>query len=164
MPSLPPRDGVDARICAGIRAGASTVLAVDRLTHVVGTSLPLPPTGEHDAIGGPSGIFLSPPCALREHGGGEVPTRGRTIARMGRWHPHLLPQRQQRHRRARPVLSCRLGLLPPTLYHRWGGVPPWRHAVLWNAVTSGWHPPCQNTQDLLMQIHGFALGRMANLK
>jgi hypothetical protein len=64
MPSLPSRDGVDARICAGIRAGASTVSAVNRLTHVVGTSLPLPPTGEHDAIGGPSGIFLSPPRAL----------------------------------------------------------------------------------------------------
>jgi hypothetical protein len=51
-------------------------------------------------------------------GGGEVPTRGRTIARMGRWHPRLLPQRQQCHCRARPVLSCRLGLLPPTLYQR----------------------------------------------
>jgi hypothetical protein len=73
MPSLPPRDGVDARICAGIRAGALTVSAVDRLTHVVGTSLPLPPTGEQDAIGGPSGIFLSPPHALRKHGGGESP-------------------------------------------------------------------------------------------
>ncbi len=75
MPSLPPRDGVDARICAGIRTGASTVSAVDRLTHVVGTSLPLPPTGEHDATGGPSGIFLSPPCALCEHGGGSPHTR-----------------------------------------------------------------------------------------
>jgi hypothetical protein len=73
MPSLPPRDGVDARICAGIHAGASTVSAVDMLTHVVGTSLPLPPTGEHDAIGGPSGIFLSPPQALRKHGGGKSP-------------------------------------------------------------------------------------------
>jgi hypothetical protein len=75
MPSLPPRDGIDARICAGIRAGASTVSAVDRLTHVVGTSLPLPPTGEHDAIGGPSGIFLLPPRALCEHGGGSPHTR-----------------------------------------------------------------------------------------
>jgi hypothetical protein len=75
MPSLPPRDGVDARICAGIRAGALTVSAVNRLTHVVGTSLPLPPTGEHDAIGGPSGIFLLPPCALHEHGGGSPHTR-----------------------------------------------------------------------------------------
>jgi hypothetical protein len=72
MPSLPPRDGVDARICAGIRAGASTISAVNRLTHVVGTSLPLPPTGEHDAIGGPSGIFLLPPCALCKHGGGKT--------------------------------------------------------------------------------------------
>ncbi len=35
-----------------------------------------------------------------------------------------------------------------------GEVPPWRHAVLWNAVASIWHPPCLNTQDLLMQIHG----------
>ncbi len=34
----------------------------------------------------------------------------------GRWHPHLLPQRRQCHCRARPILSCRLGLLPPTLY------------------------------------------------
>ncbi len=73
MPSLPPQDGIDARICAGICAGASTVSAIDRLTHVVGTSLPLPPTGEHDAIGGPSGIFLSPPRALCEHGGGKSP-------------------------------------------------------------------------------------------
>jgi hypothetical protein len=75
MPSLPPRDGIDAQICAGIRAGTLTVSAVDRLTHVVSTSLPLPPTGEHDAIGGPSGIFLSPPCALHEHGGGSPHTR-----------------------------------------------------------------------------------------
>jgi hypothetical protein len=73
MPSLPPRDGIDARICAGIRAGASTVSAVDRLTHVVGTSLPLPPTGEHNAIGGPSGIFLLPPPALCKHGVGKSP-------------------------------------------------------------------------------------------
>ena len=73
MPSLPPRDGIDTQICTGIRAGALTVSAVDRLTHVVGTSLPLPPTGEHDAIGSPSGIFLSPPCALCKHGGGKSP-------------------------------------------------------------------------------------------
>ncbi len=73
MPSLPPQDGVDARICAGIRAGALTISAVNRLTHVVGTSLPLPPTGEHDAIGGHSGIFLLPPCAFRKHGEGKSP-------------------------------------------------------------------------------------------
>jgi hypothetical protein len=53
--------------------------------------------------------------------GGEVPTRGRRITCMGRWHPRLLPQRQQRHCQARPIPSCRLGLLPPTLYQRWGG-------------------------------------------
>jgi hypothetical protein len=73
MPSLPPGDGVDTQICAGIRTGALTVSAINRLTHVVGTSLPLPPTGEHNAIGGPSGIFLLPPCALRKHGGGKSP-------------------------------------------------------------------------------------------
>jgi hypothetical protein len=54
----------------------------------------------------------------------------------GRWHPRLLPQRRQRHCRAQPVLSCRLGLLPPTIYQRWGGAPPGRQAVLWNAVTN----------------------------
>jgi hypothetical protein len=70
MPSLPPGDGVDAQLRAGIRTGALTVSAVDRLTHVVGTSLPLPPTGEHDVIDGPSGTFLLPSCALCEHGGG----------------------------------------------------------------------------------------------
>ena len=52
---------------------------LDRLTannlHVIGgTSLPLPPKGEHDAIGGPSGTFLSPPHALCEHGGGMSPS------------------------------------------------------------------------------------------
>ncbi len=67
MPSLPPQDGVGARICAGIRAGALTVSAVNRLTHVVGTSLPLPPTGEHEAVGGPSGTL--PLRALCKHGG-----------------------------------------------------------------------------------------------
>jgi hypothetical protein len=75
MPSLPAQDGVDARICTGIRKGASAVSAVNRLTHVIGTSLPLPPTGEHDAIGGPSGTFLSPPCALHKHGGGSPQTQ-----------------------------------------------------------------------------------------
>jgi hypothetical protein len=73
-----------------------------------------------------------------------------------RWHPRLLPPGRQRHRRARPVLSCRLGLLPPTLYQQWGGAPPWQHAMFWHAhtVTSIWHSPCLNAQDLLMQIHG----------
>jgi hypothetical protein len=82
MPSLPPQDGVDAQICAGIRAGALTISAIDRLTHVVGTSLPLPPTGEHDAIGSPSSIFLSPPHALCKHGGGKSP---HAAARSLRW-------------------------------------------------------------------------------
>ncbi len=57
MPSLPPRDGVDARLCADIHVGALTISAIDRLTHVVGTSLPLPPIGEHDSISSPSGTF-----------------------------------------------------------------------------------------------------------
>jgi hypothetical protein len=87
MPSLPPQDGVDTQMCAGICTGALTISAIARLTHVIGTSLPLPPTGEHDAIGGPSGIFLLPPHALCKHGGGEVSTCGRMIARMGQWHP-----------------------------------------------------------------------------
>ena len=86
--------------------------------------------------------------------GGEVPTRGCTIARMGQWHPRLLPQRRQSHRQAQPILSCRLGLLPPTLYQRWGGVPPRRQAVLCLAVTSVWHLERLNTPDLLIKIHG----------
>ena len=73
MPSLPPRDGVDALLCAGIRAGTLTISPVDSLSSVAGKSLPPPPTGEHDAIGGPSGISLSPPRVLREHGWGESP-------------------------------------------------------------------------------------------
>ena len=40
MPSLPPRDGVDAPPCAGIRAGASTVSTYATLNSVVGPSLP----------------------------------------------------------------------------------------------------------------------------
>jgi hypothetical protein len=60
---------------SAICAGTSTVSAVDRLTHVFGTSLLLPPTGEHDAIGGPSGTFLSPPCALCKQWGGSPQTR-----------------------------------------------------------------------------------------
>ena len=51
MPSLPPRDGVAAPPCAGIRAGASTVSPDDSPNNVVGTSLPLPTTGEHNAFG-----------------------------------------------------------------------------------------------------------------
>jgi hypothetical protein len=128
--------------------------------------------------------------------GGEVPTRGRTNARMGGWHPRLLPQRRHRHRRAwlilhrqlgpsppthtklwggfskgrwhprllpqrrqrhcqaQPILSCQLSLLPPTLYQRWGGVPPRRQAVLCLAVSSVWHLPCLQIQDLLIKIHG----------
>ena len=149
MPSLPPRDGVDALLCAGIHAGTSTISPVDSLSSVAEKSLPPPPTGEHDAIGGPSGISLSPPRVLREHEGGGVPTRSRMIARMGRWDPCLLPQRRQSHCRARHPLLCQLGLLPPTLYQRWGGVPPWRHAVLSLAVCSIWHLPCLHAQNLL---------------
>jgi hypothetical protein len=73
MPSLPPQDGVDAPLCAGIRAGTSTISPVDTISGVAGKSLPPPPKGEHDAIGGPSGISLSPPRVLREHGGGKSP-------------------------------------------------------------------------------------------
>ena len=74
MPSLPPRDGVVAPPSAGIRAGASTVSADATFNSDVGTSLPSPPTGEHDAFGGGSGgTFLSPLRAIREHGGGTSP-------------------------------------------------------------------------------------------
>jgi hypothetical protein len=72
MPSLPPQDGVDTRICAGIRAGASTVSAVDRLTHVVGTSLPLPPTGPSAAPAAYSSRHLVPFASM---GGGSPHTR-----------------------------------------------------------------------------------------
>jgi hypothetical protein len=91
MPSLPPRDGVDAQIRVGIRAGASAISAVDRLTHVLGTSLSLPPTGEHNAIGGPSGTFLLPPCALCKHGGGKSPNAvARLLARVDGTLTHVL--------------------------------------------------------------------------
>ncbi len=74
MPSLPPRDGVVAPPSAGIRAGASTVSADATFNSDVGTSLPSPPTGEHDAFaGGSGGTFLSPLRAIREHGGGMSP-------------------------------------------------------------------------------------------
>ena len=73
MPSLPPRDGVTAPPCAGICAGASTVSTDDSPNGVVGTSLPLLPTGELDAIGSLSGTFgIAFPSllhALQEHGG-----------------------------------------------------------------------------------------------
>ena len=49
--SLPPRDGVVAPPCAGIRAGALTISPDDRPNNVVGTSFPLPTTGEHDTFG-----------------------------------------------------------------------------------------------------------------
>jgi hypothetical protein len=61
--------------------------------------------------------------------GGEVPTRGRTIACMGRWHPCLLPQRRHRHRRAWLILHCQLGPIPPTHTEPWEGFPKGR-----------WHP------------------------
>ena len=57
MPSLPPQEGVAAPPCAGIRMGASTVSTDARLNSAAGTSLPLQPTGEHDAIGSCSGAF-----------------------------------------------------------------------------------------------------------
>ena len=80
MPSLPPRDGVDAPPCAGIRAGASTVSTDATLNSVVGPSLPLPTTGEHDATGSsPGSLGIVSPSLLhgpQEHGG-------------VRWHPHL---------------------------------------------------------------------------
>ncbi len=57
MPSLPPRVGVAAPPCAGIRTGTSPISPDDSPHGVVGTSLPLQPTGEHDAIGGLSGAF-----------------------------------------------------------------------------------------------------------
>ncbi len=50
MPSLPQRDGVDAPLCACIGVGASTVSPADTINSVDGTSLPLPPTGEHNAV------------------------------------------------------------------------------------------------------------------
>ncbi len=52
--------------------------------------------------------------------GGEVPTHGRTIARMGRWHPCLLPQRRHRHRQAWLILHRQLGPIPPTHTEPWG--------------------------------------------
>ncbi len=53
----------------------------------------------------------------------------------GWWCPCPLPQGWQGHHRAWPVFSCRLGLLPPTLYKQWGGALPWWHAVLWLRLT-----------------------------
>ncbi len=74
MPSLPPRDDVVAPPSAGIRAGALTVSADATFNSDVGTSLPSPPTGEHDAFGGGSGgTFLTPLRTIREHGGGTSP-------------------------------------------------------------------------------------------
>ena len=64
MPSLPPQDGIDILLRAGIRAGALTVSANATFDSDAGTSLPSPPTREHDAFGGSGGTFLSPPCAI----------------------------------------------------------------------------------------------------
>ena len=70
MPSLQPRDGVDAPLCAGIRAGSSTISPVDSLSSVAGKSLPPPPAGEHEAMGCPSGAFgTSGPTGVRESTG-----------------------------------------------------------------------------------------------
>jgi hypothetical protein len=91
MPSFPPRDGIAAQSRAGIRTGASTISAVDRLTHVVSTCLPLPPKGEHDAIGGPSSTFLLPSCALHKHGGGKsTSTATQSLARVDGTLAHVL--------------------------------------------------------------------------
>ena len=79
MPPLPPRDGVAAPPCAGIRAGASTVSPDDSPDGVVGVQVsPYQQRAEHDAIGGLSGTFgIAFPSllrALQEHGGGGVYT------------------------------------------------------------------------------------------
>ena len=74
MPSLPPRDGVGSPLCACIGAGTSTVSPANIIDSVNRTSLPLPPTGEHDAVSGLSGTFLLPHCALCEHGEGMSPS------------------------------------------------------------------------------------------
>jgi hypothetical protein len=55
--------------------------------------------------------------------GGESPTHGRTIARMGRWHPRLLTQRRHRHRQAWLTIQRQLGPIPPTHTKPWGGFP-----------------------------------------
>ncbi len=62
-----------------------------------------------------------------------------TVAK-GWWCPCLLPQGQQGHHQAWPVLSCQLGLLSPTLYQQWGGALPRWHAVLLLGLTR--HTPC----------------------
>jgi hypothetical protein len=91
MPSLPPRDGVDAQLRTGIQASASTVSAINRLTLVVGTSLPLPPTGEHEAVGSPSGTLPSPLCALHKHGGGKSTSEAaQSLARVDGTLVHVL--------------------------------------------------------------------------
>ena len=82
MPPLPPRDGVAAPPCAGIRAGASTVSPDDSPDGVVGVKVsPYQQRAEHDAIGGLSGTFgIAFPSllrALQEHGGGGGCTRAR---------------------------------------------------------------------------------------
>jgi hypothetical protein len=92
MPSFPPQDGVDDQLCAGIRAGTLTVSAVDRLTHVIGTSLPLPPTGEHKAVVGPSGTLPLSLHALCKHGGGlSMSKAARLLARVDGTLAHVLP-------------------------------------------------------------------------
>jgi hypothetical protein len=59
------------------------------------------------------------------HRGPQYPRPERLIhhqhAWWGRWHPRLLVQGWQSHRRARPVILCQLGPLPPTHYGAWGG-------------------------------------------
>ncbi len=73
-------------------------------------------------------IPLATSCPSRAWGG-EVHTRGRTIARMGQWQPRLLPQRRHRHRQAWLILHRQLGPIPPTHTEPWGGFAKGR-----------WHP------------------------
>jgi hypothetical protein len=75
MPSLPPRDGVDALLCAGIRAGTSTISPVDSLSSVTGKSLPHHQQGSTTPSVAPA---ASPSCHLvsfASRGGGSPHTR-----------------------------------------------------------------------------------------
>ena len=117
MPSLPPRDGVDAPPCAGLRAGTLTVSTDATLNSVVGPSLPLPTTGErgHRILRPKETLRLPwhriPLTAPWSTGawGGIVHEPGPTTTRVGRWHPrprHLGRQRQH---------------IPLTITSTWGG-------------------------------------------
>ena len=105
---------------AGIRAGASTVLADATFNSDVGTSLPSPPAGEHDAFGGGSGdTFLSPLHTLREHGRGTSP---RAAAQSLKWVDGTLA----RYHRGGNAIAKICGpsgtfLSPPHAIHEHGG-------------------------------------------